>query len=189
MVAEIFLLQRLLPDCQLRQIKGCLALFPKIKKVRTWARTRGRNCSLSRAHPRRRLSWRVSSRMQPASGCSSQVVGGNFWARTQKSGCPGEGLDGALVMRQPTSACGSISSHFPVFRARAVRHLESGTLFPLRFVSGSHVPCVCGCCLWSTALDFSGDSSATRGRFSWFDSGYMFCISPGRLEKLHTVSA
>ena len=24
---------------------------------------------------------------------------------------------------------------------------------------------VCGCCLWSTAFDFSGDSSATRGRF------------------------
>ena len=29
---------------------------------------------------------------------------------------------------------------------------------------------VCGCCLWSTALDFSEDSSATHGRFSWFDS-------------------
>ena len=47
---------------------------------------------------------------------------------------------------------------------------------------------VCGCCLWSTALDFSGDFSATRGRFSWFDSGYMFCISIGRLEELHTFS-
>ena len=47
---------------------------------------------------------------------------------------------------------------------------------------------VCGCCLWSTALDFSGDFSASRGRFSWFDSGYMFCISIGRLEELHTFS-
>ena len=47
---------------------------------------------------------------------------------------------------------------------------------------------VCWCCLWSTALDFSGDSSASRGRFSWFDSGYMLCISTGRLEELHTFS-
>ena len=47
---------------------------------------------------------------------------------------------------------------------------------------------MCGCCPWSTALNFSGDSSATRGRFSWFDRGYMFCISTGRLEELHTFS-
>ena len=26
------------------------------------------------------------------------------------------------------------------------------------------------------------------GRFSWFDSGYMFCISTWRLEELHTFS-
>ena len=33
------------------------ALFAKLKKVRSWARTRGRNCSPSRAHPRRQLMW------------------------------------------------------------------------------------------------------------------------------------
>ena len=30
---------------------GFFALFPVLKKVRSWARTRGRNCSPSRAHP------------------------------------------------------------------------------------------------------------------------------------------
>ena len=34
--------------------------------MRSWARTRGRNCSPSRAHPRGRLSWRT-----PSSGCGS----------------------------------------------------------------------------------------------------------------------
>ena len=34
------------------------ALFPTLKKVRSWARTRGRNCFPSRAHPRRLLSGR-----------------------------------------------------------------------------------------------------------------------------------
>ena len=86
------------------------------KKVRGRARTRGRNCSPSRAHPRRRVSWhrrflmRASGRtMLVVCECSFPVVGGNFWARTQKSGGQGEGWDGALVMRQPTGAIGSIS--------------------------------------------------------------------------------
>ena len=39
---------------------------PVLKKVRSWLRTRGRNCSPSRAHPRRLLSWR-----SPSSGCGS----------------------------------------------------------------------------------------------------------------------
>ena len=37
--------------------KGFFALFPVLKKVRSWARTRGRNCSPSRAHPRRQPTW------------------------------------------------------------------------------------------------------------------------------------
>ena len=36
--------------------KGFFRTFPQNKKVRSWARTRGRNCSPSRAHPRRLLS-------------------------------------------------------------------------------------------------------------------------------------
>ena len=32
--------------------EGVFGLFPELKKVRSWARTRGRNCSPSRAHPR-----------------------------------------------------------------------------------------------------------------------------------------
>ena len=89
--------------------QGVFSTLPRGKKVRGRARTRGRNCSPSRAHPRRRLSWRVSSRMQPGCGCSFPVVGGNFWARTQKSGGLGEGWDRAVVMRQLTGAIGNFS--------------------------------------------------------------------------------
>ena len=42
---------------QMGLVKGFFALIPKFKKVRSWARTRGRNCSPSRAHPRRQLMW------------------------------------------------------------------------------------------------------------------------------------
>ena len=105
--------------------------IPRKKKARTWARTRGRNCSTSRAHPRRRLSWTTSSRMQLVYGCGFQVVGGNFWARTLKSGGLGEGWDGA------NSSCvslrttfGRISTCFPVLCARASSHLELVHYFP-----------------------------------------------------------
>ena len=39
--------------------EGVFRTSPQIKKkkVRSWARTRGRNCSPSRAHPRRQLMW------------------------------------------------------------------------------------------------------------------------------------
>ena len=49
--------------------KGVFRTFPQNKKVRSWARTRGRNCSPSRAHPRRLLSWRT-----PSSGCCSRTA-------------------------------------------------------------------------------------------------------------------
>ena len=64
--------------------------------MRGEVRSRGRNRVRTKLHPRRRLSWRISSRMQLVCGCSFQVVGGNFRARTQKSGGLGEGWDGAL---------------------------------------------------------------------------------------------
>ena len=51
---------------------GFFALFPTLKKVRSWARTRSRNCSPSRAHPRRLLSgrrrWRSCSLSRSSSG-------------------------------------------------------------------------------------------------------------------------
>ena len=94
---------------------GVFRTFPRGEKVRTWARTRGQNCSPSRAHPRRRLSWRISSRMQLGCGCLFPVAGGNFWARTKKCGGQGEGWDVALVMRQPTTSSGRISSCFLSF--------------------------------------------------------------------------
>ena len=113
--------------------------------------------------------------LPPASSSSGlpgfQVVGGNFWARSQKSGGLGEGWDGALVMRQPTGAIGSISC--PLCSCSS--HLEPGTLFPC--------PCIwqslfraSGCCLWLRILDFSGDDFF-RGGNAWYNSGYMLCVS------------
>ena len=40
---------------RMRILQGFFALFPVRKKVRSWARTRGRHCSPSRAHPRGEL--------------------------------------------------------------------------------------------------------------------------------------
>ena len=59
-------------------------------------------------------------------GCSSLVVGGNFWARNQKFGGLGDGWNGALVMRQPTDTV----KVFPVLLCSRYSHLESGALFP-----------------------------------------------------------
>ena len=49
--------------------KGVFRTFPQNKKVRSWARTRGRNCFPGRAHLRRLLSWRT-----PSSGCCSRTA-------------------------------------------------------------------------------------------------------------------
>ena len=64
-LAEVFLIfsrdRVLLPHrgvcmtMRMRILQGFFALFPIRKKVRSWARTRGRNCSPSRAHPRGEL--------------------------------------------------------------------------------------------------------------------------------------
>ena len=66
-------------------------------------------------------------------GCSSQMVGGNFWARIQKFGGAGDGWDGALVMRQLTDAIESISclscsrcSHLEYFRVHVAGSHCSG---------------------------------------------------------------
>ena len=40
---------------KMRILQGFFALFPVRKKARIWVRTRGRNCSPSRAHPRGEL--------------------------------------------------------------------------------------------------------------------------------------
>ena len=155
-IAELYILHRRLPVCRVWQINGFFALFPVGTKVRTWARTPGRNCSPSRAHPRRPLSWRVSSRTQLVCGCAFQAVGGNFWAQIQKFGGLGEGWDGALVMRQPTTTFVRISSCFPVLCARAVRTWNMAHYFlcPRFWQSLFRVS---GCCLCVRKLDSSGD--------------------------------
>ena len=76
------------------------------------------------------LSWRVSSRMQLC-GCSSQMVGGNFWARIQKFGGLGDGWDGASSCVSPRM----LLKVFPALRARAVRTWVHYFRVP---VSGSH---------------------------------------------------
>ena len=154
--------------------QGVFRTFPRWKKVRTWARTRGRNCSPSRAHPRRRLSWRISSRMQLVCGCAFQAVGGNFWAQIQKFGGLGEGWDGALVMRQSTVAFESISCP----SCSRSSHLESGALFPCPCVWKSSFR-ASGCCFWLRKLDFSGDDFF-RGGNAWYNSGFMLCVSTSR---------
>ena len=50
------------------------ALFPKLKSVRSWVRTRGRNCSPSRAHPPRQHMW-TRSRVWPSSSSSLTMLG------------------------------------------------------------------------------------------------------------------
>ena len=72
-LVEVFLvhllltLQLVLMNALMNLVKGFFRIFPQIKnKVRRLLRTRGRNCSPSRAHPRRLLSWRA-----PSSGCGS----------------------------------------------------------------------------------------------------------------------
>ena len=120
--------------------QGVFSTFPRGKKVRGRARTRSRNCSPSRAHPRRRLSWhrrffmRASKRtMLVVCGCSFPVDGGNFWARTQKSG--DQGKAGTVP-----SSCVSLRTFlkvFPVHRARAVRTWNLCIISSV-LASGSH---------------------------------------------------
>ena len=171
---RLFTLQLVRMRTRISLVKGFFALFNVLKKVRTWPRTRGPNCSPSRAHPRRRLSWRISSRMQPVCGCAFQAFGGNFWAQIQKFGGLGEGWDGALVMRQRTTTFGRISSCFPVLCARAVR---TWNLVHIFFVaSGSR----CSGCL-GAAYAYENwilrEMTFLRGCHAWHNSGYMFCVS------------
>ena len=73
--------------------------------------------------------------------CGVQVVGGNFWARTQKSGGLGEGWE--EFRRIFLSLCSRSS------------HLESGTLFPLSLLLAVFVPGV-WVLLMSTKIGFFG---------------------------------
>ena len=161
--------------------------FSLREKVRRWVRIWGRNCAdFTSSTPAAQLE--DSSRTQLVCGCSFQVVGGNFWARTQKSGGLGEGWDGALVMRQPTTTFGRISSCFPVLCARAVRtwNLVHNFLclcfWQLLFRASGY--------RWEGYgnLDFSGDVY-----FRWcnalYNSGYMLCVSSlVALDVFHTFS-
>ena len=54
---------------RMRLLQRVFRTFPTIKTARSWLRTRGRNCSPSRAHPRGRLSWRT-----PSNGCGSGMT-------------------------------------------------------------------------------------------------------------------
>ena len=174
-ISKILVSHRFLKKFLGKRFKGFLALFTGGKKVRRLVRTRGRNCSPSRAHPRRWLSRRVSSWTQLVCGCSFQAVGGNFWAQIQKFGGLGEGWDGALVMRQPTTTYGRISSCFPVLCARAIRTWNLVHYF--------HCPCfwqslfrVSGCCCVYESWILR-EMTFLRGCNAWYNRGHMFCVS------------
>ena len=65
--------------------QGVFSTFPRRKKVRRLVRTRGRNCSPSRAHPRGQLIPTSSGRMSLAARrCCCPLDAGTCSARTQK---------------------------------------------------------------------------------------------------------
>ena len=101
--------------------------FPRGRKVRSWVRTWGRNWVRTLLHPRRRLSWRVSSRMQLV--CVDAVPW--WWVETSGLGTrslvawvmAGTGPSSCVSLRIPVKVC-------PVLLCSRCSHLESGALFP-----------------------------------------------------------
>ena len=169
-VAEFFILHRRLPVCRVRQIKGVFALFPR-EKVRRC--TQGRNWVRTSAHPRRRLSWRISSRMQLVCGCGVQVVGGNFWARTQKSGSLGEAGTG------PRHASAYECFWMNFLSIVLVQFaLGNWSMFSFVLASGSYCSGRLGIAEEYGNLDFSGDVY-----FRWCN---MFFGGFGRIHTLST---
>ena len=65
--------------------EGVFRTFPQNKKMRSWLRTRVRECQPVAAHPRRLLSWRSRPCRTPSSGCSSgnatlaSLTSGTVW--------------------------------------------------------------------------------------------------------------
>ena len=79
--------------------KGFSALFPKFKKVRRWARARGRNCSPSRSHPPRQLMWTPGSMATLSGSALTLCMGhsGRSCCQTTFSGTRrGNGTDGGF---------------------------------------------------------------------------------------------
>ena len=90
-ISKILVSHRFLMKLLGKRFKGFLALFPGGKKVRKLVRTRGRNCSPSRAHPRGQLIPTSSGRMSLAArGCCCPLDAGTCSARTRSFlGWPG----------------------------------------------------------------------------------------------------
>ena len=79
---------------------GVFRTFPKITKVRLWARTRGRNCSPSGAHPRRELMWTPGLMATTSGSAWTLCMGhsGKSCCQTTFSGSRrGNGADGSMV--------------------------------------------------------------------------------------------
>ena len=81
--------------------EGVFRTFPRVKKkVRSWARTRGRNCSPSRAHPPRQLMWTPGSMATTSGSASTPCMGrfGRSYCRTTCSGTRrGNATDGSTT--------------------------------------------------------------------------------------------
>ena len=115
-VAKIFLLQRRLLVCLVRQIKGFLALSPRGKKVRSWVRTRvrARQCQLIHAG---------GSAGQVLHGCSWRCVDAVPWWWVDPSGLGTKSLVAWVMAGTGPSSCASprmLLIAFPVLCARAV---------------------------------------------------------------------
>ena len=80
--------------------EGFFRTSPKNQKVRSWVRTRGRNCSPSRAHPPRQLMW-ITGSMATSSGSALTLCmghSGRSCCQTTFSGTRrGNGTDGSMV--------------------------------------------------------------------------------------------
>ena len=169
------------PICRTRQIKGFLALFPGVKKVRRSRAPRGRNWVRSRAHGRHEVSWLRH-------GCGSLLVAERqerSWLvllllvnpRTQW-------LEQPLVQAVHGFSHGGLEE-FPLLRClpcRAVRTWKTGHFY-FALVSFSlfwRLGVACGV----QCIGFFGRSFV---HLTWFDSGYMFFEGFGRVYIFSTL--
>ena len=80
--------------------EGVFRTFLQNKKVRSWVRTRGWNCSPSRAHPPWQLMWITGSMASSSGSALTLCMGhsGRSCCQTAFSGtCRGNGTDGSTV--------------------------------------------------------------------------------------------
>ena len=164
------------------------ALFPKLKKVRSWVRTRVRGCPPVSAHPR----WRLSSRMRPCrtptSGCSSLMAARPLTGTDAPMRLSGSRLlastwfgSGSWMRRGPrTTGTGirvSVGMAFLLLLGDGQRGEELGIPSPLHqchlWQDDVLVSCSFGGesgCIYSDMLENSCGIAVIAGWFCWYDA-------------------